>query len=239
MWILLTKKLPTEFSPPKLSIFWAEPWQDDRHAKQQKETCMNCGHTVWYNDTTWDGKKKKKRNALCECAGGPDLPNEDTTFIYTPFGKEANWVGAVKIIYRGTQLRVFPHEFSKLSDEHLNWYILGMPGENLPSHDLVSDLVPDPVFTVKDTEENPLQEIFDEAMKPIYDAAILDGATPAMAKMLSLGMDVAAPESTPIPLLGWYKCKEEYAKIYCEDREMEETYPEKEVKVDQVDISQT
>lgn len=221
MWILLIKKISVEYSPPKLSIFWAEPWQDDRHAKEQKETCIDCGEKIRYRRNL-----ENELNAYCNCAKGPTRADENTVFLgRNQFGLEPNWIGAVKIIYRDHAIRLFPHEFTKLSDEHLNWYVIGMPGEGIPTHELVSSLVPEISINVSGVQRTPLQEIFGEIIQQIYDAAILDGATHDMAKMLSLGMDVSAPEATPIPLLGWYKCKPEYAQIYCEEYEMEETYP--------------
>ena len=35
MWIMLIKKLGTNPSPPKLSIFWSMPWPDDKYAIDQ------------------------------------------------------------------------------------------------------------------------------------------------------------------------------------------------------------
>lgn len=37
MWIMLIKKLTTVVSPPKMSIFWSEPWPNKDIAKRQKK----------------------------------------------------------------------------------------------------------------------------------------------------------------------------------------------------------
>lgn len=221
MWIMIIKKLRTEVSPPKMSIFWAEPWPDDVYAVQQANTCMNCGERI-DNDYRMEfnslGKLKKVKSYTCSC-GEPRIITKDDPFFYEIFGTSPNWVGAQRIVYKGQSLRIFPHEFTKLSDERLNWYILGLPDENIPSHELVSELIPE----YKEQENSKLlSEILDEAMKPIYDAALLDGATENQAKMLALGMDVSVPDASPIPLLGWYRCRKEFARYYCDDWEMEE-----------------
>ena len=37
MWIMLTTKLSTNPSPPKMSLFWSEPWPNSEYARRQKE----------------------------------------------------------------------------------------------------------------------------------------------------------------------------------------------------------
>lgn len=49
MWILLTKKLPTNPSPPKLSIFWSVPWSNDKIAKTLKRLDEIYESEEWLN----------------------------------------------------------------------------------------------------------------------------------------------------------------------------------------------
>ena len=85
MWIMLTKKLPIEKSPPKLSFHWAEPWPMIEWAVKQ-ERAVRSGKIIVLGDGTL----------------GSSVFNKEPDFRY-----------AVGIIFQSEKLRVFPHEFSK------------------------------------------------------------------------------------------------------------------------------
>ena len=104
-WIMLITKLPTNPSPPKLSIFWSVPWTEEKYVKQQKEMV-----------------EKEYLSKLGDCYFN------DISF----WGKEPDWEGARKIVYQNNEIRIFPHEFSVLELEKLKLYIFEshdlMPG---------------------------------------------------------------------------------------------------------------
>jgi hypothetical protein len=192
MWIMLIKKLPTVVSPPKLSIFWAQPWALEKYAFRNKKSHIE------YVD---------------------------------PFGIEPDYMGAMKIFYKGEQIRVFPHEFSVMDRKKMHDYIMGMEGEGISTHEFVAaDIV--------SAAQKRLEEITDEALKPIRDAALLDGATPEMALQIAMGVDVFIPDEgiedpdddCGFPPAGWYRCKPEYALIYCYPEDIEETDRRKEIE---------
>lgn len=196
MWIMLIKKLPTVVSPPKLSIFWAEPWPGNLKAMHPRHKANRSGILSHHPEMSVE----------------EDEIYEETM---SPFGVDPEWDNAVKIFYKGSEIRVFPHEFSILSDERMRLYIFG-DNNGDPSHQLVMADVATP-------EQFAINEILDEATKPIHDAALLDGASEAMATAVALGMDVSLPDSQ-FPPVGWYRCRVEYAEIFCKPYEMEETY---------------
>lgn len=55
------------------------------------------------------------------------------------FGYAVNWSRAMKIHYRGNDVRVFPHECKELSVASMRNYVFGMEGEGIPSHKLVEN----------------------------------------------------------------------------------------------------
>ena len=95
MWILLTAKLPTKPSPPKLSIFWSLPWPNKVIVKQERE---------------WVGKAKS-------------VFSEDNWFIADAKRNADEWEGARQIRYKSKELRVFPHEFNPTTTERMELYI--------------------------------------------------------------------------------------------------------------------
>ncbi|GAH50130.1 unnamed protein product [marine sediment metagenome] len=95
MWILLTKKLPTKPSPPKLSIFWSIPWPNEAIVKQERE---------------WVGKARS-------------VFSEDSWFIADAKRNADEWEGARQIRYKSKELRVFPHEFNPTTTDRMEIYI--------------------------------------------------------------------------------------------------------------------
>lgn len=60
MWITLITKLPTRPSPPKLSIFWSEPWINGKAVKDQKKRQMEEHQffTPFGREPDWSGARK-------------------------------------------------------------------------------------------------------------------------------------------------------------------------------------
>lgn len=208
MWIMLIKKLPVKPSPPKLSIFWSVPWPAEGEIGVHAGLCQICGQKP---------KKGRYKNATATCdCGTPTLVTPDDNDIRDPtgFGREPNWVGARKIRYQGKDIRVFPHEFSKLKSENMRLYILGDDESDgdTRSHELVPEGV---------AEQEMVKAILDGETRPIYDQALGDGCTTAQAMAVAMGIDITLPDAE-FPPLGWYRCRPEYASAYCWDWEMKE-----------------
>ncbi len=200
MWIMLTKKIAVHPSPPKMSIFWSTPWSDKRYAAEQLRRCKNCG-----TEATKIGGEM-----VCGCNNFAPI-DEHTDLIYSPvgFGMEHNWVGARKIRYKSSDIRVFPDEFSTLEPERMRQYVAA-------SHELVIGEVPE-----DDTDQKLLAKILRRDEMGIRDAALVDGCDPQQAKLVALGMDFTLPDAE-FPAIGWYRCRKEYASVYSHDWELEE-----------------
>ena len=194
MWIMLTKKLPTVPSPPRLSIFWSTPWPDMKEVKRQYRR-------VYF---------EFRENESDECAFRRLVSTEDK--LWDGRGWEHNWNLARKIVYDGKEIRVFPNEFSVLKPENMRMYVFGVDGGNNASHELIADSV---------AEDELIKGVLDGETRPIYEAAMMDGASHAQALTVALGKDITLPDFE-FPPLGWYRCRREYAEYYCEEWEMEE-----------------
>jgi len=209
---MLIKKLPTEVSPPKLSIHWSTPWPNETYAERQildniDDELGHYGQRAIYKSM---GRRKRKIEDIQENA----IENfKKIPLLVDPagWGFEPNWAGAVKIHYKGEDIRVFPHEFSQMDLAKMTMYILGEHNED-PSHLLQTD-----------TEVGiDIQEfMLDMDMRDIRDAALLDGCSMQAATLVAIGQDVT-DELTHFEPIGWYRCRPEYAQIYCHDWEMEE-----------------
>jgi hypothetical protein len=70
-------------------------------------------------------------------------------------------------------------------------------------------------------EERLIQEVMEGELRPIYEAALLDGANEQQAKLTAMGMDFTMSDSE-FPPVGWYRCRPEYAEMFCYDWEMKE-----------------
>lgn len=201
MWIMLTSKLPTRPSPPRMSIFWSVPWPDGRYSAQQARRCQFCGYTI----------KRYRDGSQCACKDGPYPVTVDTRLAFddTGFGKIPNWVGARAIHFANHTLRVFPHEFSMVSTENMRAYVLGLDGEG-PSHDLVAEGV---------ASERAINAVLESDQRMVYDAALVDGATHAQAMATALEMDITI-ETSEFPPIGWYRCRPEYGLLFSEPDEL-------------------
>lgn len=175
MWIMLTKKLPTVVSPPKLSIFWSIPWP-------------------------LEVKERNVRARSRESAFSKMLDKDASLW-----GREHDYEGARKILYKDESVRVFPEEFTEIDSKKLMFYI----DEGL------YELTPNTV-----AEDELMEEKLTKGKRMIFDAALVDGCTPAQAMLVALGKDPTI-ESPEVPAIGWYKCREEYARYFCYEKEME------------------
>lgn len=214
MWIMLIQKLPTKPSPPKMSIFWSTEWPgpDSSHGGRPlgKDICVNCGEPIHYRVSGGEDI------AYCGCGSKPEpVTAEDRIIAPNQFGAEPNWPFARRIHYKGADIRVFPHEFSVVKPENLRAYVLGDPAvttADTHSHDLVPDSV---------ASERMIEAVLDGESRPIYDAALNDGADHNQAMLVALGQDITLPDME-FPPLGWYRMVPEYARALCYENEMKE-----------------
>lgn len=192
MWVMIIKKLPTQPSPPKMSIFWAVPWPDDKYAPEQKKELEN------QKDWEWDEEGIDGRKAF-----GKD---PETASFYTMFGKEPNWIGAVKIYYKRENIRVFPHEMSKLPLSRMKEYIDSGEYE----------------FVEEDTAQLSIPKMkLNPDTRGIFESALLDGCNTEQANMVLAGVNITEDE-IDFPPQGWYRLSKNYAQIFCTEREMSE-----------------
>jgi hypothetical protein len=227
MWIIITKKLNTPVSPPKLSIFWSTPYVDAAKAAKQAETWKR------YNTNApryHGGKRSRKQlspdeleleleadRAWAEFAAEEDYFWSQDLNPSAPFpGKEHNETLARGIVYRGARIRVYKDEYNVLTLDRMKLYIFGVLGGD-HSHELMTD----PTAVADDIL---IKGVLDGETRPIYEAALVDGCNDAQAVAVALGQDITIPDAEFVPL-GWYKCLPHYAEIYCHDWEMVETYP--------------
>lgn len=138
------------------------------------------------------------------------IPGADVHYDY--FGKVPNWDGAMKIHYKGQDIRVFPHEFNLLPPDRMRNYVFGLEGEGVPTHVLEP---------TDEAGEHMLKIVKDGDLRQIYDAALVDGCTPAQAEMVALGipLDEGAIEFPP---MGWYRPLDFVLDMYCNDHERED-----------------
>jgi hypothetical protein len=216
MWIMIIKKLACEVSPPKLSIFWSAPWPDDKYAPKQVEHFI--ADSAWEDfDENFDKDENEDQLSPRQLRQKAEAYLATQTFGYERglFGSENNWVGARRVHYKGKDVRVFPDEFSVLKHENMAMY-LGLldPGHEEASHELVSESV---------AETKLMDDVFKGAAKDVYDAALVDGCTPVQASAMALGIDISEPvQAASFPAIGWYRCKREYALMWCNESEIAE-----------------
>lgn len=216
MWVMLIKKLPTNPSPPKMSIFWSTPWPKREWIMSQwrKHFVGPFGLEKIPEGFEYDDKGKRlpwdlfeqKILAFMELQGDFFL---DSNLSGGIMGKDPNWAKARAILYKGEKIRIFPHEFSQLLQANMRLYIN-------KSHELVADSVAD---------SQVVQSLEDGDLKEIYDAALVDGCTHSMAIAVALGVDIVDVPQTSLanfPPIGWYRMKKEFAEYFCDQREMEE-----------------
>jgi hypothetical protein len=233
MWIMLIKKLATDPSPPKFSIFWSTPWLNMHYVRPQLEDWLRDrdfpempkrGYSREYYVellTNWAQENDLDENFFFDDSG--KLLSEEViesklvvvlskeTIISRMMGRENNWAGARKIHYKDTDIRVFPDEFSVMTDEKMALYT-GLQED--ASHDLVPSSVADATL---------IQEVLSGSLKEIFDAAKVDGATDEQARAMAFGVDVSdQAQIATLPAIGWYRCRREYSEALCTEQEMKE-----------------
>jgi hypothetical protein len=188
MWVMLIKKIPCIVSPPRLSIHWAEPWP---MVKQHKEAVKKLDNTkkVFYSYGEYPCDED-----VCAFNDHPLAPEICRT------------KGAMGIIFMGEHIRIFPEEFTEVSDENMEKYIDLRDG----SHVLIEYKA--------DTKEQAPSQWMNKEQKLLYEAALLDGCTTSQAMRVMVGESL---DISTIPVMGWYRVRPEYGKVFCSDEELE------------------
>ncbi len=201
MWIMIIEKLPTNPSPPRLSIFWSVPWPDPDYQKRLEEVLA--GEALAYQHGLGDdlvGIHHKRRGRILEDSSR--LLSINSEFDRQVGKRSPNWIGARRITYLEENIRVFPHEFTEQPVTNMREFILS----EFPSHELVASDV---------SGEMMMRDIRSGARRVIYDAALIDGCTHAQALATAWGKDVTIPDAD-FPLVGWYRCVEAYAALFAQ-----------------------
>lgn len=97
MWILLTTKLPTGPSPPKLSIFWSLPWPQEEYVQTIKKRIRETNRAL-------------QKISLFHASDLVDI---------------GQWEGARKIRYKDENIRVFPREFNPVETKFIEEMVNG------------------------------------------------------------------------------------------------------------------
>lgn len=137
-------------------------------------------------------------------------PEQDTQ--EDTFGMAPTWARAMKISYKGSDIRVFPHEYSVVRPEVMREYVFGVEGEGIPSHTLVEN---------NEASKMMLKIAKDTDLRTIYEAALVDGCNHAMAEMVTLGVPID-DVSYEFPPIGWYRPLQFVLDMYCYEDEQSE-----------------
>jgi len=175
-WIMLRCKLPINPSPPKMSIHWSQLWPDMAIFQR----------TMQHNEDL---------RRLC---GWGKFDRDDDLF-YDLYGVVPNFGKARKIIYRGSQIRVFSHECTFISD-----FKKFAKAYDLIAGDTAGEMLMDRHLT--------------KGQRFIFDAALMDGCDEYQAMLVVMGKEV---NDVPAPI-GWFRLKESYANYFCYAEEQEE-----------------
>lgn len=215
MWIMLTKKLPTRPSPPKMSIFWSTPWPNEQFARRQG--IHAAGLSEYVSKSRYSAKRTLDEEDLAKVDAAISVDQSMVTGEI--WGAEPNWKGARRIHYAARDLRVFPHEFSKLKPENMQLYVCG-DGNQEASHVLVPEGA---------ASEELIDAVLNGEQRFLYDAALLDGCTHEQAVAVAMGRDITIPDAQ-FPPVGWYKAKDFVMDMFCRaGEELEHREDEKEL----------
>lgn len=203
-WIMLIHKLPTHPSPPKLAIFWSTPWPLEDYVSRYREIVdlVRKG----YSDIG-----AALDEVRIEARAREEYDERYGEFSH-PGGLTPNFLAARRIHFDGVGLRVWPHEFSVMTNEEMHRYII-VEGAYI--------LVPEGAGGAAATARLIMGATLDTDQRFVRDAALVDGCDDQQALLVALGHDVVEP--TAFEPLGWYKLMHPAAiEAYCEPWEAKE-----------------
>ncbi len=216
MWILLRQKIPVEVAPPKMSIFWSVAWPMVRATTVKGK--MSKKKFVSFREQRYDEVLKQvleDEEAVSSVMYEEDLLKDTSLQDMVGFfavGHTPNGHGARRICFCGTDVRVFPHEFSILPNNRMKFYI--------EKHQ-VYELLPDSI-----AGEKLLGDVLDGETRPLYEAALLDGCNHNQAILTALGHDVTLEVDNDYPPIGWYRMKAKYRPEFGKEWEFVSNVPE-------------
>ena len=222
-WIFLVSKLPTEVSPPAMSLHYAIPWpmenavKEDSAEKQAKKL-RNLLSRCAYIDP--EELKKTSDNDLWDFIEDDDevrqfIEDNDEFLVHRAIGYEYSRQrlenrrlrGALQIKFAGENIRIFPEEFSEISLEKMKEYM---------------DFY---IFHPTDLWNGLGMKPTDPDEKFIFEAALLDGCTEYQANNIVNGGDIDSVDDFPAPL-GWYECPKEFGLVFKTEEELTPRYKE-------------
>ena len=130
--------------------------------------------------TAWPMPEYEKVQEIQSYDYDPEQDTQEDTFGMAP-----TWAGAMKISYKGNDIRVFPHEYSVVRPEVMREYVFGVEGEGIPSHTLVEN---------NEASAMMLKIAKDTDLRTIYESALVDGCNHAMAERTSHNTILTLPQ---------------------------------------------
>ena len=231
MWIMFRNRpaCDPEYAPPKMSIFWSTPWpiaQADKSPIRVRVSFSKVNRAVV--DAAWDEWIKTSEGGAFERSYGKPkfaklksvlpyslLEKYLREIVYTktpewlnrpPYGREYDWDHARAIKFKGETIRVFPEEFTQVSDDEMHRWVAG------GSHELVAS-------DVSEAEQRILGELTTGLQHVVYEEALVAGCDHTQATVTALGGDPT--EGMSFPPIGWYKCALDFKWTFCRWEEME------------------
>jgi len=193
-WVTIVKNIPTNPSPPKLSIHYSVPWINEdavcdayNRLSHISNTHLDLGIIEYpIRNTKYDKNKPtgEKIKTLEKC---PKLFDD-------MWGQTANPVYDVGIKYQGEKIRIHGYEYNEITVEHFQ--------EIFPeAYEFIAlNEVRDAWADIKLSKEK----------RVIYEEALLDGCTEYQALQVVYGKMV---QDFPAPV-GWYKLKKQYSDYF-------------------------
>lgn len=151
MWIMLKNQLPISIAPPPMSIHWAGADAANFNELQKQQAGLD-------NETLWD-------------MGDKILPVPCYSVIH---GYEPKEEGSVWILFDAEPIKVWPHEYSVVSDTNLMLYLYGTEGDYTMSHFPMYGRLPLYAHPIS-LQINPLFNEYPLFDSELYDAARIDG----------------------------------------------------------------
>ena len=201
-WVLLTKKLPTEISPPKLSVHFAIPWVNVDWVAKVYSRLSRISDEYLDLDFREYPMKHLKYNKEVHLSNKIKVLEKCPEKFDDMWGYTDNPIYDVGILFKGEKIRVHAHEYNIIKPEFLKEVFPG-------AYDFIpSSEIEDSFNSIKLTKEK----------KVIYEEALLDGCNEYQATQVVYCREV---QDFPAPV-GWYKPKLEYARVFCYDWEIKD-----------------
>lgn len=199
-WVMIVKEVPIskDIAPPLMSIHWAVPWVQG-NGRVLTNLIMD------YNTWTGGMDNRMSRAAFGQWyeEGKIKIPNETVDTIYpqpSVFGGNPNLFHARRIIHKGEAIRIYPHEFSIMTNEKLKFYLNEKVGIENNGEVSLYELMPS-----SPAEKEAIESLDSGVNRLIYEQALVDGCNQAQAMLLVSGIKFRLEEESQVPVNGWYR----------------------------------